>query len=413
MTRREVALSFFRYFCEGRISELGGLLACIACVGALAGCGETGVPLPAGTARDSAGIRIIDLPPSSHTASAVELTLDVTWAPGAGLEIGSLGDVAVASGGRILLLDELGVNVTVLSPDGEPVAVIGRAGQGPGEFDPQGLSRLVLSDSSVFVPDLFLQRLTEFTLEGEVLGMLTFPSSPVYAMDWRRHPGGGLAFRAFEPSGDRIIRLTGEAADTLFSLPFSNDVGNLLLAPALLWDLTPEGELALARSDEAVVELRKRGSDSPVWRARWADLPEEMGPGAVAHLESVLTESILRDAPSISAEGLAQNLASVSYPDRAPALAGILAAPSGDIWVRRVQPVGSMGREALRVGSAEGYGGRDWDVLDRGGFLRARVRLPEGFTPRRFMEGWIYGILANDLGVERPARVRWDGWTVG
>lgn len=103
----------------------------------------------------------------------------------------------------------------------------------------------------------------------------------------------------------------------------------------------------------------------------------------------------------------------MSYPELAPALAGILAAPSGDIWVRRVQPVRSMGREALRVGSAEGYGGRDWDILDRDGFLRARVRLPERFTPRRFLEGWIYGILADDLGIERPARVWSEGWTVG
>jgi hypothetical protein len=64
-----------------------------------------------------------------------------------------------------------------------------------------------------------------------------------------------------------------------------------------------------------------------------------------------------------------------------------------------------MDRDALLVGSVDGCGGRDWDVLSSEGFLKARVRLPEGFTPRRFYGEWMYGILADELGIEAAARM--------
>jgi hypothetical protein len=332
------------------------------------------------------------------------LTIDPSWTPAAGLEFGDLSDIDLVPGQGVLLLDELAVNVTVLSDSGDLLAVIGRVGQGPGEFDPQGLRRVVATDSSVFVPDLFLQRLTEFTLDGEVLGIQTFPFSPLYAVDWRSHPGGGLAFRAFEQFGDQIIHLVGKTADTILSIPISNDY-NYLLPPTALWDVTDEGNVLLARSDRAAVELRREGTGEVVWRAQWAVPATELGDDAVAHLENLVRETILRETPQISAELLAQNLAMIEYPIRAPVLAGIMAAPGGDVWVRWSKPVRAMGSEALLIGSVEGYGSCDWDVLNPEGFLKARVRLPEGFMPRRFSGEWIYGILADEMGVETAARV--------
>jgi len=374
-------------------------------VAVLAGCEAPHGGSTAGVATDSAGVRIIDLPPFPPGEPVTELSIDASWSPSAGIEIGDLGDMAVVPGRGVLLLDDLAVAVLFLSDGGDLLARIGREGRGPGEFDPQGLSRIVATDSSVFVPDLFLQRMTEFALDGRVLHTRPFPLSPVYAVDWRRHPGGGLAFRAFEQFGDRIIRLEGTGLDTLFSSGISNDFGNLVLAPVTLWDLNGDGDVLFGRSDQGSVELRRGGSGELVWRTRWPPRPRELGNGEVAFLEDLVRESILRETPQISAELLARNLASIQYPDRPPVLAGILAAPSGEVWVRHARDVREMGREALRVGSAEGFGGPRWDVLDSEGFLRARVRLPERFTPLRFGEGWLYGILADEMGVERPARV--------
>jgi hypothetical protein len=264
----------------------------------------------------------------------------------------------------------------------------------------------VVTDSSVLVPDLFMQRLTEFDLDGEVLGIQSFPFSPLYAVDWRGYPGGGLAFRAYEQFGDHIIRLVGETADTVLTVEESNDYPNLLLSPVTLWDLTETGNVLLARSDKAAVELRRRETGELVWRAHWDQPAEVLDEAAVAHLEGLVRERILRDTPNISAEILAANLAAIQYPEKAPALAGLMVAPGGDVWIRRAKPVRAMDTRALLIASAEAYGGLDWDVLDEEGFLKATVRLPEGFSPRRFSGDWIYGILADELGVETVARVR-------
>jgi hypothetical protein len=268
------------------------------------------------------------------------------------------------------------------------------------------LGRMVATDSSVFVPDLFLQRLTEFALDGQVLGARPFPLSPVYAVDWRSHPGGGLVFRAFEQFGDQIVRLVGEAVDTVLSIPISNDYGNLLLPPTALWDISGEGDVVLGRSDRGAVELRLAGTGEVAWRAQWEDPANDLGDDGVAHLEGLLMDNILRATPEISDELLAQNLATIQYPTNAPVLAGIMAAPGGDVWVRRAKSVSAMGPEALLIGSVDGFGSRHWDVLTSEGFFRTRVEFPEGFTPRRFRGDWIYGILSDELGLETAARVR-------
>jgi hypothetical protein len=131
----------------------------------------------------------------------------------------------------------------------------------------------------------------------------------------------------------------------------------------------------------------------------------ELDEADVAHLGDLIRESVLRRTPGISGDDLAWNLASIHYPEIAPAIAGLLVSPAGNIWVRRAKSVQEMEIEALQVGSAEAYGGQYWDVLNPDGFWEARVRLPDRFAPRRFSGGWIYGIFADELGVETVARV--------
>lgn len=150
---------------DGKICGVG-IWSIVVLLTLLLGCDSPGQEPSYGVARDSAGVRIVELPTWPADGPVTELSLDPSWAPSAGLEIGDLGDIDVVPGVGVLLLDELAVNVTVLSDAGDLLKVIGRAGQGPGEFDPQGLRTVVATDSSVFVPDLFLQRLTEFSFDG-------------------------------------------------------------------------------------------------------------------------------------------------------------------------------------------------------------------------------------------------------
>ena len=108
----------------------------------------------------------------------------------------------------------------------------------------------------------------------------------------------------------------------------------------------------------------------------------------------------------LGAEGRAALLQQVVLPGDRPLIAQIRAAVTGEIWVRPAGEIREMDREALRVGTAAGWGGTDWEVLDADGLLLERVRLPDKFTPTSFTEDGIYGILTDDLGVQSPGRVR-------
>ncbi len=141
-------------------------LAAIATVVAFTGpaaCGEVSRDSGGGQARDSAGTRVIELPEPEETPERV-LALDTTWSARPALELGDLSDVDVTPNGGVLLLDRLAAQVIRLDAEGAVTARFGRAGAGPGEFDPRGLSVLVVTDSSVLVPDLFQQRVTELSL---------------------------------------------------------------------------------------------------------------------------------------------------------------------------------------------------------------------------------------------------------
>lgn len=365
----------------------------------LLGCIGSAEPGSGGAVRDSAGVRVIDLPPGEGLA---ELHVDETWGPPPGLELGDLVDVAVAPDGRVALLDGLAARATVLSPGGAVLATFGRPGSGPGELRAGGLRDLVVTDSSVLVPDLPHQRLPEFSVDGQVLGVLPFPGPGIYAVDWRAHPGGGLAFRALDPGGDRLLRWRGDAFDTLFVFEGAGTTPNRILPPTPLWDVGSEDRLVIGRSDGGSLELRAPDAG---WIAHLPTSARELTDAERSHLRDLVVQSVEREG-GLGGMSLDEVLARVSLPDRAPVMAGLRHAPDGSVWVRLAQGVLDMGLEALRVGRADGFGGRDWLILGPDGLLLQRIRFPPGFAPRSFSDGWAYGIRTDSLGIQTPARVR-------
>ena len=368
-------------------------------------CGDPGRGAQ-GTVQDSAGVRLIELPPVVASSAPFILRLDSAWSPARAREFGELLDVAILPDGRAVLLERYEAKVFVTSPDGQIQAEFGAAGEGPGEFNPSGLSRVVVTDSSVFVPDLFQQRVTEFAFDGTLLGTRRYPGEGVYAVDWRRHPKGGLALRVLDRNGDRLLRMTGERIDTIHAFPPLAGEPNMLLSAVPLWDLAGE-RLITATSDVFAVQSSDLGGGQASWVARRETGSLTFTEADRTAVEAVLLASVAREAggaapsPAASAGVLAQ----VSFPETRPALAGLRLTANGDVWVREAVSVESMGREALRVGSAGGYGGAVWDVLTASGLLRERLRLPDGFTVTRVADRWVYGIAADEYGGQRPARV--------
>lgn len=373
-------------------------------------CADESPPSSSGVVSDSAGIRIVELPAPPPSA-ARSFALDPEWMRGGTPEVGRLGDVEPMDDGRVALLDELAAEILVLGPDGALETKFGGPGDGPGEFSPRGgLSRLVWTGSRLLAPDIQLQRVTAFSAEGEVMDVEAFPGSaaegPLFGLDWRLHPHGGIAFRVLASSGDLVLRWEGEHLDTLQTVSMARAPPNRLLPPTVLWDVDPTGRIALARSDEPRVELREPGAARPNWIARRPHEAPELSAEERGHLEDLLLGiAEARGMDALPAEERRRILDSVSFASTAPILASLLADPEGRIWVRRAAPVREMGPEALRVGSAHGFGAREWDILGPDGTLEEVVALPAGFTPRGFAEGCLVGILEDGLGVQSPARV--------
>lgn len=378
----------------------------------LAGCTGDEPEGASGTVRDSAGVRVIDLPAPATAAPRIELQVDPGWTPAPGHEFGSLVDVEPMEGGGVALLDAFDARVLVLDADGGIAARFGGEGSGPGEFAPRGLQRVVATGGSLVVPDLVQQRLSAFSPAGELLDTRPFPGGGGYALDWRAGPDGGLAYRLADPEGDRILVDHGTRLDTLWTFPAYRGEPNLLLPPVDLWDLQ-DGWLLLGRSDSREVVLREVETGAVVWVARWPGGAPPFTESDRVALEEALVTSATRQmgVATMDSASRAALLRQVRFPAVRPVLSTVLLVPDGEIWLRPAAPVEDMGPEAMRVASAEGYGGAEWEVLGGDGLLRRRVRLPTGFTVRGFSVPWVYGILEDETGVARPARLEVPWWS--
>jgi hypothetical protein len=358
--------------------------------------------------RDSAGVRVVEAPPRD-TVGARALRLDADWTPGRDLEFGDLVDLDVTPDGRVVLLDAQAARVTVLDPDGRLQAAFGRPGGGPGELEPRGLSRVVVLDSVVLVPDPAQGRVTDFSLSGDVRGVRRIPMEGIFPVDWRDHPDGGLAFRALTMDGpDLLLHLREGSLDTLRIFePHGEVLPNTLLPPTTLWDLTPAGALVSGRSDVPSVELRAPGEGGPAWIVRWAEEERPFMDRDRRNLEAIVIASEEQEGGGgrLSSEARARILGWIRMPERLPSQARIAAAPDGRVWVRRALPTDRMGRDALLVGRSDGWGGEVWDVLDQDGLPVERIRLPDRFEPTRFRGRWIYGLVTDEMGLRWPARV--------
>jgi hypothetical protein len=376
----------------------------------LGGCDPAMDPSTQGTVTDSAGVRIVEWPDASSFPVRT-LGLDDGWMTGVELEFGHLVDLVPVEGGGVAALDAMNIRLVVLGPDGTVRATMGRAGEGPGEFSPQGLGRVVATDSSFLVPDLQLQRVTEFDLDGAVLATHPYGAGlpggePMFAVDWRRHPDGGLAFRVLEPEQDLILRMRPEGVDTLKALDMPPRAPNQLLEPTVVWDMGQDGRLVWGRSDRPRIETWRVGAFAPEWIGRRPGGSIPVTEEDERHLQELLLLSDeARGGGALSSRDRDRILASVQMPTHRPVLAGVLVDGDGRTWVRQAREITGMGLEAMRVGHAAGFGGPEWEVLAPDGTLVEVVRFPDPFSPLHFGEACVYGIVEDDLGVERPGRV--------
>jgi hypothetical protein len=102
-----------------------------------------------------------------------------------------------------------------------------------------------------------------------------------------------------------------------------------------------------------------------------------------------------------------QTRRSVSFAEFFPAFVSMSIGPNGSIWVQHLRPPAQVTEEELETyDMTQDIGSRDWDVFDPDGRYLGVVTMPPRFTPRRIVEGKIYGVWRDDLDVQYVTRLR-------
>jgi hypothetical protein len=233
-------------------------MAVLSLLVSLAGCGLDRADSPFTEAVDSAGVAIRSL--GSDTAGA-ELTLERVGElslPDSGWVVEADGIAVDAEGERIYVLDELAPRLLVFSLDGTLVGEVGRAGEGPGEFempsavdvDPLGVLRVVDSGRSLV---LSWDRHGRFLGQDRLSVLYWGPGFKVYrgSLLYVRGDEGAesadfteVLIRAGEEGVSELIRLTQEWAQVESAcgrIPLPR-----LMAPSLIWNANARYVVAAA-----------------------------------------------------------------------------------------------------------------------------------------------------------------------
>jgi len=196
------------------------------------------------------------------------------------VSFGSVIDVLATPGGYFVA-DGLDPRIVLLDRSLDPVRIMGREGEGPGEY---GLPRrLTRADDRILVLDSGNGRVTYLTLEGDFVASQRFPG---LASDIAAHPELGLLV-AGDAFPDHYLARVSEQAHTAFGpIPAELvvDYGDGFQLPEDLVAVTPDGLIHVLDGDRlALVSYRSDGDLVSI-----VFLPREMRAREVKQNEEVV-----------------------------------------------------------------------------------------------------------------------------
>jgi hypothetical protein len=102
---------------------------------------------------------------------------------------------------------------------------------------------------------------------------------------------------------------------------------------------------------------------------------------------------------------LDQIMGNIGFADHYPAFAALFGGPEGTLWVQQIRTAEEVSASGAEF-NPQDVGSPNWDVFDVEGRYLGRLRLPDRFTPIRFVGNQIYGVWRDDLDVQHVTRLR-------
>ncbi len=348
-------------------------------------------------------------------------------------EIGRVRAVAVGTRGEIIIADDATPALRVYDSTGVFVRIIGRNGEGPGEYRSMG-GVGTFRDGRIVLWDNRLQRLTTYSPSGDRLGEVSVPSGlfasdlfridhedVVYVRDMTRLPGSA-APTAGAPFGYGWLRVAqdGRVLDTIqipdspdesfvlstasgFDRPFNHEVvSTMSTRGALLVGDNRRYAFEVRRPGSPVMRIERRytpvelaGDERKEWLA-WASFFEERARNAPPPPKNVIVAGSGRKDYSI--------------PREKPPFSELTSDSDGRIWVRRYVP--AVYRKGPDRPANDPRPRRDWkepptyDVFQLDGRLLATIVLPwdTRFAEARGAHVWLTGTA--ETGENYVARYR-------
>jgi len=362
-------------------------------------------------------------PDRPQRAAALALTIDG--------EFGAIQSVAVDRAGRIYAADVISQEIRVFSPAGDPLPSIGRKGRGPGEFT--GLYDVVVArGDSLFAFDPIQQRVSVYAIRDSAA--LAYTTDVSFRLGKRASysllvpSSGGMILQYATPFGNHnldahrevVVRVLDHRGalvkDSLLVIPdreflvtrspqYGYSVSPLPFGRQPVLRLGADDRLYYGWSDSLAIgiyslhgrRVGRIGARRPAVRVDEEDLRALSGSYEAAFVRRLLQKA--RDEGKI--------------PSTRPAFKDFLVDERGAVWVNLLtqDDIQVGGDHGLRYTGAPGRA-RDrslWWVFDADGKHATTVTFPRDVTLHVIRGHDAYGVVTDDLGVQRIVRYRIPG----
>ncbi len=343
-----------------------GGLAVFSLLASLA-CSDAPPPHPRAISTDSAGVTLVHLPPG-HTDSLPTLATRLVFSTAAleDLQLGEGASLAVRFINDTLWAVAQAQEIVILTLDGRVVRKLGRAGEGPGEFQ-MILSLGVTSDENLLVNDFLTGRVTEVTLDGEVrliiprlttyadginsLPLTDLPGARLLAvpMQWRPARGAfqGMAAERYlrDPIALLVYDSTGAIVDSVGQWPGVERHDGIIVpfTRSVLYH-TRGNVTAIGPTDSLSVSL----FEGTALRFRLTSPRSALAPDEV--MRATRDRALVASMGELG-QGLADRQRNVPGPEHLPVVGGLVLDTQRNIWVGDYLPTGGAPRRWVRYGA--------------------------------------------------------------